>query len=151
ELHGPTHSPWKIGHTSGGSSGGAASAVASGMVPAAHASDGGGSIRVPAACCGVFGFKPTRGRTPKGPDSSEGWHGFSIDHAVTRSVRDSALLLDVTQGSEPTSPYFAPPVERPFIEEIRKPPGALRVAFTRTPHLPSTVRPDAIAAVEDAA
>jgi amidase len=151
ELHGRTHNPWRLGLTAGGSSGGSAAAVASGMVPAAHASDGGGSIRIPASCCGVFGLKPTRGRTPLGPDSSEVWHGFSIDHAVTRSVRDSAALLDATHGPEPTSPYHAPPVARPFLEEVKTPPGRLRIAFSKLPHLLSSVHADAIEAVESAA
>jgi Asp-tRNA(Asn)/Glu-tRNA(Gln) amidotransferase A subunit family amidase len=96
-LHGPTHNPWNLGYTAGGSSGGCAAAVAAGIVPWAHASDGGGSIRIPASCCGLFGLKPSRHRVPVGPPSSgEGWAGLSCHHAVTRSVRDSAALLDAT-------------------------------------------------------
>jgi amidase len=134
---GPTDNPWKPGRTAGGSSGGAAAAVAARFVPAAHASDGGGSIRTPASCCGVFGLKPTRARTPVGPDASEGWHGLTVAHVVTRSVRDSAALLDAVHGPEPTSPYFAPPRVRPFLDEIATPPGRLRIAFSARPYLPT--------------
>ena len=105
KLFGPTRNPWNLEVTAGGSSGGSAAAVAAGIVPVAHANDGGGSIRIPASCCGLFGFKPTRGRTPVGPDHTQLWHGFAIGHAVSRSVRDSAALLDAIAGPEPTSPY----------------------------------------------
>jgi len=105
-LFGQTRNPWNLGRTSGGSSGGASAAVASRIVPMAHGSDGGGSIRVPASCCGVFGFKPTRWRVPMGPTQFEGWNGCSHHHALTVSVRDSAALLDVSTGSELGSPYF---------------------------------------------
>jgi Asp-tRNA(Asn)/Glu-tRNA(Gln) amidotransferase A subunit family amidase len=112
-LFGQTRNPWNGEHSAGGSSGGAAAAVAAGIVPAAHASDGGGSIRIPAACCGLFGLKPTRARVPVGPEVGEGWSGMSTVHAVSRSVRDSAALLDVAQGPAPGDPYWAPPPERP--------------------------------------
>src|SRR6476661_1932919 len=113
KLFGPTRNPWHVEFTSGGSSGGAAAAVAAGIVPAAHASDGGGSIRIPASCCGLFGLKPTRGRNPQGPDRGEGWAGMSTEHVITRSVRDSATFLDVTSGPDAGAPYFAPPPAAP--------------------------------------
>ncbi|MBE0548509.1 MAG: amidase, partial [Rubrivivax sp.] len=106
-LHGVTRNPWNLARTPGGSSGGAGAAVASGIVPAAQGSDGGGSIRIPASCCGLFGLKPTRGRVPLGPMVGEGWGGMSAVHVLTRSVRDSAVLLDATQGAAPGDPYAA--------------------------------------------
>jgi amidase len=152
KLYGPTRNPWNPEYTPGGSSGGAAAAVAAGIIPVAHASDGGGSIRIPASCCGVFGLKPTRGRTPCGPDFSEQWRGLSIDHCISRTVRDSAALLDGTAGPEPTAPYHAPVQERPFLNEIGVPPGRLRIAFTKRGHLSSRpIHPDCAAAVEDVA
>ena len=128
-LTGRTLNPWNPAKTSGGSSGGAAAAVAARIIPAAHASDGGGSIRIPAACCGIFGMKPTRGRIPLGPEHMEGWNGCSISHVVSVSVRDSAALMDVTTGSEPGSPYACPPQARPFLDEVAAPPQKLRIAF----------------------
>ncbi len=152
ELFGPTRNPWDSARTPGGSSGGAAAAVAAGVVPMAHANDGGGSIRIPASCCGLFGLKPTRGRTPVGPDCSQVWNGMAIGHAVTRTVRDSAALLDATAGPESTARDFAPPPARPFLDEVGAPPGRLRVAFTKRPHLGITApHADCVAAVEDAA
>ncbi|MBW2461413.1 MAG: amidase [Deltaproteobacteria bacterium] len=148
ELHGPTHTPWKLGYNSGGSSGGAGAAVGAGVVPAAHGGDGGGSIRIPAACCGVFGFKPTRARTPTGPDASEHWYGFAIEHALTRSVRDSAALLDATTGPEVGNWYAPPPVPEPFLDATRREPRKLRVAFTTDPLMPSKVHPDCVTATE---
>ena len=118
------------------------------MVPAAHGSDGGGSIRIPASCCGVFGFKPTRGRNPSVPDYGEAWSGLSIEHALTLSVRDSAALLDATTGPSPGDPYYAPPVERPFLDEVGADPGRLRVAVQRAPLSGAAVHPDCIAAVD---
>ena len=133
-LFGATRNPWRPQHTAGGSSGGAAAAVAAGLVPAAHASDGGGSIRIPASCCGVFGLKPTRGRNPHGPDRGEGWAGMSTEHVVTRSVRDSAVLLDLTCGPDVGAPYSAAPPRQPYASELGAHPGPLRVALgTRTP------------------
>ena len=128
-LWGETRNPWNLARTSGGSSGGASAAVAAGILPAAHASDGGGSIRIPASCCGLFGLKPTRARVPSGPHQGEGWGGMSTAHAVTRSVRDSAALLDATQGPDAGAPYHAPEPERPYLAEVTRAPGRLRIAL----------------------
>jgi Asp-tRNA(Asn)/Glu-tRNA(Gln) amidotransferase A subunit family amidase len=128
-LWGATRNPWNLGRTSGGSSGGASAAVAAGILPAAHASDGGGSIRIPASCCGLFGLKPTRARVPAGPHQGEGWGGMSTAHAVTRSVRDSAALLDATQGPDEGAPYHAPKPERTYLEEVTQAPGQLRIGL----------------------
>jgi Asp-tRNA(Asn)/Glu-tRNA(Gln) amidotransferase A subunit family amidase len=133
-LYGKTRNPWNLDRTSGGSSGGSAALVASRIVPMAHGTDGGGSIRVPASCCGLFGFKPTRGRVPMGPTQFESWNGCSQHHALTISVRDSAALLDATAGAEPGSPYFSQPPARPFLKEVGADPGKLRIALVvRTP------------------
>ncbi|WP_437585550.1 amidase [Sorangium sp. So ce1000] len=129
-VHGPTRNPWRRDRTPGGSSGGAAAAVAARMVPMAHGNDVAGSIRIPASCCGLFGLKPTRGRIPTGPIEGEVLMGFATDHALTRSVRDSAALLDAIAGPDAGAPYFAPPASRSFLEEARTPPGRLRIAFT---------------------
>jgi amidase/6-aminohexanoate-cyclic-dimer hydrolase len=150
-LHGPTRNPWNLDHSAGGSSGGAAAAVAARILPVAHATDGGGSIRVPASACGVFGLKPTRARNPVGPDKAEGWGGFSCGHVVSISVRDSAAMLDATQGPEPTSPYHAPAPERPFIEEVGHDPGRLRVFFTDKTPAGDAIDPEIAAAVRDVA
>jgi amidase/6-aminohexanoate-cyclic-dimer hydrolase len=128
-LFGKTRNPWNLEHTSGGSSGGSSALVAGRVVPMAHGSDGGGSIRIPASCCGLFGLKPTRGRVPVGPTQFEGWNGCSHHHALTISVRDSAALLDISGGAELGSPYFSPPPERPFIKEVGADPGKLRIAL----------------------
>ncbi len=138
ELHGPTRNPWDPGRSAGGSSGGSAAAVAAGMVPLAHASDGGGSIRIPASACGLFGLKPTRGRVPSGAPGGEGWFGMSTNHAVTRTVRDSAALLDATSGPWAGAPYAAPAPARPFLEEVGADPGALRIALCTAPLLGSS-------------
>lgn len=135
ELHGQTNNPWDLDLSCGGSSGGAAAAVAAGMVPMAHASDGGGSIRIPASLTGLFGLKPTRGRTPAGPVMGESWFGLSSAHAVTRTVRDSAALLDATHGPEPGDPYAAPTPTRRFLEEVATPPGKLSIALATEPIL----------------
>lgn len=150
-LFGPTLNPWNADISCGGSSGGSAAAVAAGMVPMAHATDGGGSIRVPASCCGLFGLKPTRARTPYGPDLGEGWSGASVGHAITRSVRDSAALLDATAGSAVGDPYCAPPPARPFLEETRFDPGHLRIALCTTPFNGCAVDRDCTEAAHDAA
>jgi amidase len=150
-LFGPTRNPWNLAHSSGGSSGGAAAAVAARILPVAHASDGGGSIRIPASACGVFGLKPTRARNPIGPDRGEGWSGFSCGHVVSISVRDSAAMMDAVSGPEPTSPYRAPPPERPFAEEVGRDPGRLRIAFTDKSPYGDAIDPEIAAAVRDAA
>lgn len=151
QLFGDTHNPWNLAHSAGGSSGGAAAAVASGIIPAAHASDGGGSIRIPASACGLFGLKPTRGRVPMGPGSYETRGGCSAMHVVSRSVRDSALLLDVSQGPALGDPYAAPGRERPYIEELAREPGKLRIALMTAPIIPLPVDPQCVAAAEKAA
>lgn len=128
EMFGPSRNPWDLERTPGGSSGGASAAVSAGMVPAAHASDGGGSIRTPASCCGLFGLKPGKGRVSFAP-ANEGWGGFSIQHAVTRSVRDSAALLDAICQPQPGDPYWLEPPATPFAAEVGKDPGKLRIGF----------------------
>ncbi len=131
-AYGPTRNPWNLEHSTGGSSGGSAAAVAAGLVPVAHANDGGGSIRIPASECGLVGLKPTRGRVSQGPDIGEGWAGATIDGVVTRSVRDSAAILDGIAGPEPGDPYFAAPPSRPFAAEVGTDPGSLRVGLAPT-------------------
>ena len=150
-LFGPCRNPWDRTRTVGGSSGGSAAAVAAGMVPAAHGGDGGGSIRIPASCCGVFGLKPTRGRNPLGPNFGDIMGGLVVEHALTRSVRDSATILDATAGPAPGDPYVAPPPARPFPEEVGTPPGRLRIAFSESSALGGPVRPECREAVHEAA
>lgn len=150
-LYGRTKNPWNLEHTSGGSSGGASTAVTAGYAPLANASDGGGSIRIPASCCGLFGMKPSRGRTPAGPVRGEGWCGMTAVHAVTRSVRDSAALLDATSAPDPGAPYQAQPPARPFLEEVGAPPGRLRISLQRATWNGTEVDPDCLTALEDAA
>jgi amidase/6-aminohexanoate-cyclic-dimer hydrolase len=150
-LYGQTRNPWNLERTSGGSSGGASAVVASRILPMAHASDGGGSIRIPASCCGLFGLKPTRGRAPMGPAQFEGWNGLSSHHAVTISVRDSAALLDATAGAELGSPYYAPPQQRPFLMEVGADPGALRIALIADSPTGSPVDPECGKAATEAA
>lgn len=127
---GPTRNPWDLSRTPGGSSGGAGAAVAAGIIPAAHGSDGGGSVRIPASSCGLFGFKPTRARLPSGPYSGEGWAGMAIDGFLTRSVRDTAALLDATKGADLGAPYHAPPMAEGFATATTHPPRKLRIAFS---------------------
>nr|VFK54675.1 MAG: amidase [Candidatus Kentron sp. TC] len=129
-LHGSTRNPWNLDRSAGGSSGGSAAAVAMRMVPVAHATDGGGSIRIPAANCGLFGLKPTRARTPVGPDRGESSEGLGSGHCVSRTVRDSAAMLDATLGPASGDPYWAPTPKRPFLREVGADPGRLRIAFT---------------------
>ncbi len=151
ELHGPTRNPWNQEHSPGGSSGGSAAAVASGMVPMASGGDGGGSIRIPASNCGIFGLKPTRHRNPAGPTYGQIWQGAAVEHVLTRSVRDSAAMLDATTGADPGASYALPLPERPYLEEVRRDPGSLRIAFTRKSPLGTSMHPECIKAVEDAA
>ncbi len=150
-LFGPCRNPWDRERTTGGSSGGSAAAVAAGMVPMAHGNDGGGSIRIPASCCGLFGLKPTRGRNPLGPDFGDIMGGLVAEHAITRSVRDSALLLDATSGPDVGDPYWAPPKERPFAREVGADPGRLKIAFTVEAHAGVEAHADCVSAVKDAA
>ncbi|HEX2570109.1 MAG TPA: amidase family protein [Polyangia bacterium] len=150
-LLGPCKNPWDLGHSTGGSSGGAAAAVAAGIVPIAHGSDGGGSLRIPASCCGIFGLKPTRARNTLAPLFGDVIGGLVVEHAVTRSVRDSAAVLDATRGPAPGDPYHAPPPARPYLEEVGAPPGRLRIAFTTAAPTGTPVHPDCVAAVHDAA
>ena len=150
-LFGPSHNPWDATRTTGGSSGGSAAAVAARLVPMAHANDGGGSIRIPASCCGTFGLKPTRARNPLGPDFGDIFSGLVADHAVTRSVRDSAALLDATAGPDAGDPYWAPPPARPFLQEVGADLGRLHVAFTTKAATGVAVHADCVRAVEDAA
>jgi amidase len=151
-AYGPARNPWHTDHSPGGSSGGSASAVASGMVPVGHAGDGGGSIRIPSAHCGLFGLKPSRARISLGPDEGESWGGFVCRHVVARSVRDSAAVLDALQGGAPGDPYVAPPPARAYAQEVGAEPGKLRVGYLRRApaHLVET-DPECVAAVEDAA
>jgi amidase len=149
ELNGTTRNPWNTGLTPGGSSGGSAAALAAGLVPAAHATDGGGSIRIPASCCGLFGLKPSRGRVSSAPFGS--LEGLSTAGPLTRTVEDAAHLLDVMTGYEPGDPWWAPPPERPFAETTPEPPTRLRVAVTSTPPIDVPVDPACVSAVEEAA
>jgi amidase len=145
-LFGPTRNPWNTELTAGGSSGGSAAAVASRIVPMAHGNDGGGSIRIPSSCCGLFGLKPTRGRNP-----FRRLGLLSQDHALTRTVRDSAALLDATEGPRPGDPYHTTPKARPYIEEVGADPGRLRIAFTTKTPAGGPLHDDCVAAVRDAA
>ena len=151
EVWGPCRNPWALDRTPGGSSGGSAAAVAAGIVPMAGGGDGGGSIRMPASCCGLFGLKPTRGRIPPGPARGEPWRGAAVEHVLTRSVRDSAAMLDATQGPEPGAPYRIAPPSRPFAREPEEDPGRLRIAWTTEPMVRATVHPDCAEAVGEAA
>lgn len=148
---GRANNPWDLDRTAGGSSGGSSAHVAARSVPMAHATDGGGSIRIPASCCGIFGLKPTRGRTPNGPYMGEGWHGAAIGHAVTRSVRDSARLLDAIAGPDLGAPYGIAPPERSFAQAAALPPGRLRIAFSSAAPNGAPVDRECRTAVETAA
>ena len=149
EAYGPSRNPWNPDHSTGGSSGGSAAAVASGMVAVAHASDGGGSIRIPASACGLVGLKPSRGRISLGPSYGEYWAGMVTSFVVTRSVRDAAAILDAVSGPMPGDPYVAPPPSRPFAAEPGADPGPLRVGIVG--ELPGNeLHPDCAAALESA-
>ncbi len=148
-VRGPCKNPWNLAHTSGGSSGGAAAAVAARMVPIAHGGDGGGSIRIPASACGLFGLKPTRGRVTMAPFAGEGWGGFVQEHVLSRSVRDSAALLDIADPPTPGEPYGVPAKARPWLEEVGRDPGKLRIAFSKQPFYSGQTHPDCAAAVDD--
>lgn len=150
-LFGQTRNPWNLDRIAGGSSGGASAAVASAIVPMAQASDGGGSIRVPASACGLVGLKPSRGRIPLGPKRAEGWGGMSVVGVVSRSVRDTAAMLDATAGAAPGDPYAAPHQEMPYADAIRQPLRRLLIGLSSKPALPVAVHPDCQAAVETAA
>lgn len=150
-LFGATQNPWRAGFSAGGSSGGSGAAVASGMVPAAHGSDGGGSLRIPASCCGAFSLKPTRGRVPAGPTYGEAWNGLSTEGVITRTVRDSAAVLDAISGPAPGDPYWAPPPARSYSDEAVAAPGRLRVAVQREALNGAAVHQDCVAAVDRAA
>lgn len=150
-LNGATRNPWKDGISPGGSSGGAAVAVAAGLAPVAHGSDGGGSVRIPASCCGLYAIKPSRGRISSGPVLGEAWHGFATQGAIGRTVADTAALIDCMQGYHTGDPYTAPPPARPYREEVDTAPGKLRVGYTLTSPNEVDVAPDCVAALEDAA
>ena len=155
DLFGPTHNPWDLSLTPGGSSAGSAAAVAAGIVPMAHGNDGGGSIRIPASCCGLFGLKPTRARNPLGPIFGDLAGGLASEHALTRTVRDSAALLDVTSGPDIGDPYYAPAKERPFLDEVNRDAGSLKIGFlTSAPEgwgKEPQIHSDCLNAVNDAA
>lgn len=151
DAWGPAHNPWALDRSTGGSSGGSAAAVAAGIVPMAGANDGGGSIRIPAAYCGLFGLKPGRGRTPWGPRLGEAMHGAAMNHVVSRTVRDSARMLDATHGPEAVSWCRIEAPERPYVEELERDPGHLHIGFSTRSPIDTAVAPEAVAAVENAA
>jgi amidase len=151
-AYGATHNPWNLAHSVGGSSGGSGAAVAAGMTAVAEANDGGGSIRIPASECGLVGLKPTRGRISLGPMIGDLWHGCAVEGAVTRTVRDTAALLDATQGAMPGDPYTAPPPRRPYVQELGAAPGRLRIGLhTRAPGNIVPVHADCVQAAEHVA
>lgn len=150
-AEGLTRNPWNPEYSSGGSSGGSASAIAAGVVPLAHASDGGGSIRIPASNCGLFGLKPSRGRVPMGPQRTEGWGGSSTNGCLSRSVRDTAALLDATHGVEPGSRYGAPDPDGSFLSQVTRAPGQLRIALMLEPVSGAPVDPQVVEATRAAA
>ena len=150
-LYGPAHNPWNLAHSTGGSSGGSAAAVAAGIVPLAHANDGGGSIRIPASCCGLVGLKPSRGRVSAGPDMGEAVDGLSCELAVSRSVRDTAAALDVAAGYEPGDPYCATTAPASYLQASQQRPKRLRIGFANKKLDGKPLHPDCLAAVGHAA
>ncbi|ETX08485.1 amidase [Candidatus Entotheonella palauensis] len=150
-AYGPTRNPWNLAYSAGGSSGGAAAAVAAGIVPMAHATDGGGSIRIPASMCGLIGLKPSRARMPTGPVVGEAWNGLATQHVVCRSMRDAVRCLDATHGPEPGDPYACPAPERRFADEVGAHPGRLRIALMTESVYGIPVHPDCTTAVREAA
>jgi amidase len=150
-LFGPTRNPWNTERTTGGSSGGSAAAVASGMVSLAHGNDGGGSIRIPSSCCGLFGLKPTRARNSLGPAFGDLLSGLVCEHVLTRSVRDSAAILDLTAGPVDGDPYWAPPQKKPFLQEVGADPGRLRIALAPDSAIGELIHPDCKQAVAETA
>ena len=151
EIFGPTRNPWNLKHSPGGSSGGSAAAIASGILPMASGGDGGGSIRIPAGWCGLFGLKPSRGRTPAGPDYGEIWQGAAIEHVITRSVRDSAAMLDCTMGADQGAIYEIPMPGAPYLKEVKKDPGKLIIGFSTKSPLGTKVHNECVRAVEETA
>lgn len=150
ETFGSTLNPWNLEHSPSGSSGGSAAAVAARIVPMASGGDGGGSIRTPSSCCGLVGLKPTKGRTPTGP-LGDLWYGMAVEHVLTRSVRDSAAMLDATHGQDAGPPNIAPAPERPYLEEVGRDPGKLRIAYSTHPMIGRELHPDCKQAVEETA
>jgi len=151
KLYGAAHNPWDLSRSTGGSSGGSGAAVAAGIVPLAHANDGGGSIRIPASCCGLVGLKPTRGRTSYGPDLAQSVDGLGVDLVVSRSVRDTAAALDAVAGFVPGDPYCAPPEPESYLDAMKRKPKRLRIAFSTKKLDGKPLHPDCVAAVKRAA
>ena len=149
-LYGPSRNPWNLDHPPGGSSGGSGAVIAAGVVPMAGAGDGGGSIRIPASCCGLFGLKPSRGRTPTGPKRGQMWRGATVEHVITRSVRDSAIMLDATHGPDSGATFEIPQPSGLWADEIDRDPERLRIGWTTAPSVDVTVDPSCVAAVHDA-
>ena len=150
-AYGATHNPWNLEHSTGGSSGGAAAAVAAGLVPVAHGNDMGGSIRFPASMCGIVGLKPTRARTTLGPDFGEYWGPLTHEFVLTRSIRDTAIVLDAVAGMGTGDPYTAPPPRRPYREEVGAPVESLRIGYRTKQRDGSPSHPDCVQAVESVA
>ena len=150
-ANGRSNNPWNLAHVPGGSSGGAAAAIAAGVVPMAAGADGGGSIRIPAACCGLFGLRPSRGRVSSGPGLGEAWFGASSEGVISRSVRDSARALDAIAGAQPGDPFAVAAPALPWAQAMQRPPRRLRIGFTTASPLGTPVHAEAIAAVADAA